>query len=134
MAKPSKKFDAAEFLGTMERMAGGLDYGEIPVQRPVDPKLHREVVASFVQGRHIEVYKQVLEYYGFTYFPADKCPTMSNGQKPTEAQWRSLKHRLAFTEQEVMAHFPKGPEEFDTWMREQIGRRRAAAASLLSRR
>jgi hypothetical protein len=125
------KFDPAELARTLERMTQGKDFGQGEQRPEFDHKLHKDVVDASVRGRRVEEYKQVLDHYQFSYFPADKCPRLQNGQHPTEGQWRSQKYRMAFTSDEVCAHFPAGPMEFDQWMKKQILKRRAAVSGLL---
>jgi len=130
MARPQKTLDMPQFLETLGRMAQGRDHGSVPQRPDKDAKVERDVIDSFVQGRKIEDYKQALEYHGFIYVPADRLPTLRDGTRATEGQWRSVSLRMAFTENEVLAHFPRGPEEFDVWCQGQL-RARAARSGLI---
>lgn len=128
-AKP--KYSEQRFQEAIARVRSGQDLGEGDPRPALDPKLQRDVAEAYVQGRKIEDYRQVLEYYGFAWYPIEKLPPLPDGQPHREGQWRSNRHRMAFTSDEICAHFPLGPGEFDRWMKRQILAKRARAAGLV---
>lgn len=115
----------------MARVLEGSDFGSTSPTPKFDPQTHCEMLSDAIQGRRIEDFRQVLEAQGFRFIPAKALPRTSDGQRPKEGQWRNSRMGFGFTDSDVLGMFPKGPEEFHTWMEDQRLRRRMAALGLV---
>lgn len=123
-------FNQAEFNATLERVARGEDHGQENPQPGFDARLHRDVRADAVRGRKIEDYRTALEAQGFEYCPVEAMLPWEDGTPKTDAEWRSRRLRLAFTETDILTMF-RGPEDFFVWCEKQKLMRRAAKSGLV---
>lgn len=131
MAKP--QFDPKAFEEAVARARDGRSGADENPRPTFDPKQHKEVVEDFTRrgGFKADDFKTVLEHYGFRWYEAPQCPRLSDGTRPKEGQWRSQKFEMAFTNNDLLASFQAGPQEFHAWIQEQITRKRARAAGLI---
>jgi len=127
------KFDEAEFMRALERVAKDTDLGETP--SAFDPKLAKDVRDDKLRGNKIGRYVQALEGSGLVLVPARALGAWNNGQPHEEAMWIHPDYdlKVAFTEDDILQFFPgdTGPEDLWNFMTEKKRRLSAERAGLL---
>lgn len=123
-------FDPAEFARTLERVAADRDADGWGPSKD-DPKLRKDVRDDAIRGRKIDDYRQALEAVGMRWVPAAKLNLLlggwNDGTPHRVGMWIHPDYHLqcAFTEDDILTHFPGGPEQFFNWM---VNRQRRLAA------
>ncbi len=126
-----------DFEKTLDRVLAGKD--REPKNGPVDLKDIKEAEADIIAGRDKDpdIWRQVMQHWGFRWLePAELDRTIGPEQvkasiegahgeplywtRPhTVGQWRSNKHRLAFTLKDLTANF-QTPETFHRWLQKRV--------------
>lgn len=128
------KFDEAEFLRTLEKVAADKDLGDWSTPR-LDPQVAKDVRDEKLRGNKIERYVKALSGLGFVLVPPEALGAWNDGQPHREAMWVHPDYdlQLAFTDDDVLQLFPgdTGPEDLWNWVTEKKRNLAARRAGLL---
>lgn len=130
------KFDEAEFLRTLEKVAADKDIADWSNPAPrFDPQVAKDVRDEKLRGNKIGRYKQALEGHGFQWVPPKALGVWNNGAPHQEGMWIHPDYdlQLAFTSDDVLQLFPgtTGPEDLWNWVTDKKQRLAARRAGLL---
>lgn len=132
MSQP--KFDEAEFLRTLERLAADQGYGDW-TPSAYDPKVARDARDEKLRGNKIGRYVQALEGLGLVLVPPQALGFWNDGRPHRESMWIHPDYdmQLAFTDDDVLQLFPgeSGPEDLWTWVTQRRQRLAAQRAGLV---
>ena len=132
----SDKFDGAEFLRVLDRVAEDEDLADWSNPKPrLDSKLRKDVRDDAVRGDRIERYKQALESVGMVLVPPQALGAWNNGQPHTEPLWIHPDYALqiAFSEDDILTLFKgdSGPQELHEWVTDKQRRLAARRAGIV---
>lgn len=135
MASPPK-FDEAEFLRTLEKVAADQDLQDWSNPAPrFDPQVAKDVRDEKLRGNKIDRYRQALEGLGLRWVPARALGAWNNGTPHREGMWIHPDYdlQMAFTNDDVLQLFPgeSGPEDLWNWAMDKKQRLAARRAGLL---
>jgi hypothetical protein len=92
-----------------------------------DEKQAREIAAAQAGGRVAEAYTRVLEAHGFVLVPARRLPRFYGVVPQAEGRWTLDGLQMGFYPSDLPKQFPEGPEQFDTWIKQEKAKRRLVA-------